>query len=187
MNSMLVRCSAGAALVTVAVAVQASAGVRTWRCAPPPNGAVSQIPSGPVAEWAKVICSEHGYAIVPNNSYMWSLYGGLAPVIFPAERADASNAAQRDTPYFKAIRVQVLQPPERDRIAQAAALDDQAPSPMPIVYRLQAVSNKGTETVIYFLQFPNRIEGATPCAAPMDCKRIGELLPFFIRREKAPS
>jgi hypothetical protein len=155
-------------------------------CKGSPHQAILAIPSKVVSAWAQVACSKYGHVIVPAEGYLWSLYGGFAPIVFSAQEMSATKPPKEvgNTVYFLSINVERLSPEKAKALATEASWDKEAPKTVPSAYFVTATSSTGLSHRFWLLQYSDHISGAMPCPKEMQCDKADELMPFFIYDSK---
>ena len=152
-------------------------------CEGTPEEAEFLISEPQIKKWAQVVCSKYGHAIVPTEGYVWSYYGGLAPIALMAQKIGKEKAPEEvgNSVYFVEIEARKLNSKDAKEISKKASFGDSyPPEPEPDVYLLSSTSSTKVTQKIYFLLYEDRLSGAIPYPNWIDNYDGRELIPFFI-------
>jgi len=182
-RSVLVVLAAGVVGIGMWVSVRAETPEGPFlSCSEAPKEAVLTLPDTNVSQWAQVACSKYGHVIVPADGYVWSLYGGFAPIAFTAQgmKQNTEPKEVRHSVHFSSITVDVLDENAAKKIAASSSWNEEVPRVAPKVWHVNATSNTGHVEDFFFLRYPDRLSGAMQCPKEMPCIAPLTLMPFFI-------
>jgi len=145
--------------------------------------AVLSISNKEMKKWAQVVCSKYGHIVVPADGYLWSFYGGFAPIVLTAQKFQKDQQPKEvgHSVYFTKIDAIELKEQEAIEISEQSTFGDIYPSgQQPKVFMLSTLSNTNNDQKIYFLLQQNRLSGAMPYPEWMENITERKLMPFFI-------
>ena len=124
-------------------------------CKDAPPAAVTKIEHKKVSNWAQVVCTKLGHVLVPQNNYIWSYYGGFAPLAFFAQGVGKNGKLQEvgHSAYFAKIKIKELNKEKSKKVAIAASFNKQLEGEIPKVYAIQAIAYNGEKHTFFIQEF----------------------------------
>ncbi len=164
------------------IPVLASPGYQLLDCEDAPKEAVTTVDHERVGEWVKIVCTKYGHVIVPADGYLWSYYGGFAPIAFFAQGTgkDGSLEEVRHSAYYQKLLIKELGEEKSKRIAIAASFNSQIEGEVPVVYAIRGITHTDDKHTFFIQRFSNRLRGAIRCHKPFECDNELQLMPFFV-------